>query len=225
MNFTLNGIQRSGTNYTYQYLKKLGLSPVNSGEVERNDPRHKHFRWYSNKFDIPFFIERHYGNSVSVSCVDQINLICSYPRETIQIVVIKNYRSWLVSILKWGIICKWFGSVDESLEFVPELTRDYVSYYMFWGEMKYKDPEKVFIVDLDFITKKPSDFNKLISRLMGSPLSDFDGVIPEVPMSPPSRNDRYSDEDISKMKEASRLFFNLNEYLIQGQKGPYTFDV
>ena len=65
-----HGIQRSGTNFLLNSLKRHHLRVINRHDLERNIPSHKHFRWYEDKSIIPKEIVKEYGNDVFASNVN-----------------------------------------------------------------------------------------------------------------------------------------------------------
>jgi hypothetical protein len=85
-----HGLQRAGTNFLLLSLKKIGLRVINEYDPERNDPTHKHFRWYEEKKKIPPQISHQYSNNLTVQNISDLNQICRYPKDTRHIVIQKN---------------------------------------------------------------------------------------------------------------------------------------
>ena len=97
-----HGLQRSGTNYLNKCLTKLKIYSLNSFDEFRSSPRHKHFRWYPDKASIPSFLVDQYGNSCNADDLPQLNRVCRYPRFAKHLVVYKNKKEWLVSVLNFN---------------------------------------------------------------------------------------------------------------------------
>jgi len=182
-----HGIQRSGTNYLNECLWRCGCPPLNSFDEDRNSSKHKHFRWYPDKNAIPSFLRSQYGNSMVVSSVDEINKY-AYPENTVHVVIKKKKPAWLVSILNWGLFCKWFSGKDEALQSLHDMSVDYDKYYSFWEQMEIAHSDRVRVISFESFR---DDFLVLtrILELLGveSHCGDFHGVLEEVPMSPKSR--------------------------------------
>jgi len=187
-NLAIHGIQRSGTNYLCEYFKRVNLIPINYPDKERNGPRHKHFRWYSQKELIPSFIKSQYSNNLYAENLYEINQICKYPKDTQHFVMIKDKKSWILSILNWGMKCNWFSSKSNALKFVKTLSEDYDAYYSFWRKIKSSDPQKVHFFDIKSIINDPISFNKfLVKKFKLKKQPEFDGIFDSIPMSPKNR--------------------------------------
>ena len=206
VNFTrpkvaVHGIQRSGTNYLCQYLFRSGVGVVNFPDPARNNPRHKHFRWYSNKHAIPAVIRKQFGNKSTVDSLANLNKICRYDPETFHFVVIKDKQKWILSILNWGISCKWFDSVDDAIENVPEFLKDYNYYYEFWRSLERGCPERIRLVSIESIMEDTESFNLFLAKICGlKSVPKFKGIFKKLPQSPINRCQYFADEDIETIK-------------------------
>jgi len=194
-----HGIQRSGTNFLSQSLCRCGLQPINFYDEKRNTPRHKHFRWYANKVAIPDILVDQYGNSLMVSNIELLNEFACYPDTTIHLVIKKNKLSWLASIVNWGIRCNWFDTKESALNYLNVLGEDYDSYYSFWENLESDSPMQVGVISFEEVRK---DFNILKNKIIEFGIipkcGNFSGIINEVPMSPRTRVEMITKEDIEK---------------------------
>ncbi|MEM1018881.1 MAG: hypothetical protein AAGJ09_00140 [Pseudomonadota bacterium] len=157
-----HGMQRNGTNYLLMCLKKLGLDTINGTDPQRNDPRHKHYRWYPSKDSIPQFLLPLYGNKISANSIEQINRICSYPQSTPHIVIKKRPENAVVSIANWGIKCGWFKNKDEAISNLRIIQKDYNEYYKFWQEIELKSSNQVIVLEYESVME---DSSKLAESL------------------------------------------------------------
>ena len=193
----IHGIQRSGTNYLCEYLKIVGLMPINYPDKARNNPTHKHFRWYPKKELIPSVIKSHYGNNFYAENINQLNMICKYPPNTHHFVMIKEKKSWILSILNWGMKCNWFSSKSNALKYIKNFSDDYDAYYSFWRKIKLSDCQKIHFFDIKSIMNDPISFNKFLMEsfdLKKEPV--FNGVFDYVPMSPKNRKIYFNQSDL-----------------------------
>ena len=199
-NIALHGIQRSGTNYINQYLLRLGVYVINYKGLK--DCTHKHFRWYSNKHNIPSVKKIMDGEDIlTADSLEQLNKICKYPNNMHHLVVIKNREKWIISILNWGIKCEWFDSVEDAITHVEEMIKDYDEYYRFWRLLQEKNPNNVHLVSLESVISNPVSFNELVSKICDlKRILSFDGRITEVPGSPSNRKNNFNDVDVNKIQ-------------------------
>lgn len=196
-NFAIHGIQRSGTNFLCEYFKKVDLMPINYPDKARNNPRHKHFRWYSKKELIPSVIKSQYGNDIYAENIYEINEICKYPKYTQHFVMIKDKKSWILSILNWGMRCNWFSSKSNALKFVKKFIEDYDAYYSFWRKMRSSDPQMIHFFDTESIMNDPISFNKFLVKIFKlKKQPEFDGIFDSVPMSPKNRTIIFNQSDL-----------------------------
>ena len=183
---------KAGTNYLNQCLIRLKIYPLNAFDEKRSSPRHKHCRWYSDKASIPSFLVDQYGNGHSANDLDQLNQACRYPRLTKHLVVYKEKKDWLVSILNWGWMCGWFSSESHAIASLDELSRDYDCYLAFWQNLAMGHPDSVALTLLSEILGKPSCLQSLLHSIgVEAEVEGFSGEFDVVPQSPKNRHFRF----------------------------------
>lgn len=191
-----HGLQRSGTNYLNQYLLRLKVYPLNSFDEKRSSPRHKHCRWYADKRKIPSFLSAQYGNDFIVNNLSELNGICGYPQSASHLVVYKEKRDWLVSILNWGWKCRWFTERGYALDAIRDLSSDYDSYISFWRNFSTNCPRSVHLLALNELLVNPSALPSILDSIGIKVKCDFDGKFSEVPQSPQDRKMLFDSSDI-----------------------------
>lgn len=191
-----HGLQRSGTNYLNQYLLRLKVYPLNSFDEKRSSPRHKHCRWYSDKRQIPSFLAAQYGNDFIVKNLTELNRICGYPSSAAHLVVYKEKRDWLVSILNWSWKCGWFAERRYALDAVRELSSDYDSYIAFWHHLSASYPRTVRLFTLNEVLANPSAMLSILDSIGIKVECNFDGNFSELPQSPKDRKMLFDCSDI-----------------------------
>ncbi len=192
-----HGIQRSGTNYCLKSLRALGCLPLNMFDGQRNVPSHKHFRWQPDKSSIT--LEPRFANTVQIASLDDLNQVANYPTDTVHLVMQKDLGSWAVSIVNWGIFCRWWPDVETALADGPAIFEEYHHYHCLWHDLANQSPERVEILSLEHVLNDAG--RPLVTALdrLGVPLNPtkrmaFDGHFNEVPMSTPRRRDHLDDE-------------------------------
>jgi hypothetical protein len=155
---------------------------INRHDPERNEPGHKHFRWYQNKSLIPSEISHQYANSIKIDNIDALNKACNYPLDTRHIVIFKERSSSLVSILNWGLRVNWFGSKDEAISAAERFFNDINEYYKFWIELSEAHPEFVQLVSYESVVKDSAVLKESLHRL-GFEVKQTDLSVDEVPQS------------------------------------------
>ena len=202
----VHGIQRSGTNFLCEFLFKSGIGVINYPDPERDNPRHKHFRWYSNKEAIPTVIKHQYGNKVVVDSLAELNELCQYPTKTFHFVVVKDKQKWIISILNWGLRCKWFDSVDDAIGFIHQFVQDYENYYQFWRSLEESCPDNVRLVSVESIIEDVESFNLFLSEICDLRLiPGFNGVFDELPQSPAGRKTYFTRDDLDRIQSVMDL--------------------
>lgn len=158
----IQGIQRSGTNYLTELLVNADYNVINKIDPKRNDPRHKHFRWQSNKSTIQ--MDSRYVNKLTASNIDDINSICCYPNDYKHLVLYRNPTVWLNSIYRWGLECQWFESEEEfiSLNLHEKYLIEWDAYYAFWEMLSDRNPEQVLLINHADLAAQP---NKKINEI------------------------------------------------------------
>ena len=183
-----HGLQRNGTNFLLLSLKKLGCSVINEFDPARNQPQHKHFRWYVDKDKIPPALSQEYSNTYTAKSVLELNALCHYPSDTRHIVIYKDMKPALVSILNWGLRCQWFNNKEEALSAFSDFQDDYEAYYDYWRKLSASEPHMVQIVSYERLTKD-NELIKTHLMKLGFQLSDQTIKLSfgEIPQSPKQR--------------------------------------
>jgi len=197
-----HGIQRSGTNYLYECLSQLNQRPLYPDPApERNNPRHKHFRWQKDKTSIPSCIFNQYSNTISASSIDEINKICNY-NDVFHIVMKKDIKKWIISILNWGVHCNWFSEYN-ALTYSKELIKDYTEYYKFWDELALTS-DKIIITSVQKIHNNFDGFLDVLNEhnVTIDRKQNFYGIIEEVLLSPVGRKNLFAHVDVDKILQS-----------------------
>ena len=201
-----HGLQRSGTNYLCQCLMQLNIYPLNAFDEVRSSPRHKHCRWYAEKESIPSFLLGQYGNSFNVDNISQLNSVCGYPPATSHLVVFKDKRDWLVSVLNWGMRCGWFAERESALESIPSLVRDYGCYLSFWSKLSINHSGSVALISPEEMFDNPFAFKARLESF-GFKVGHlrFNGNLALVPQSPPGRKSYFVSSDLSEYFDGNKF--------------------
>lgn len=149
--FLVNGLQRTGTNYTEALIKLnfKDVDHVNDG-YSRMLPTHKHFRLYDEKWVAP---EMKYLNNFYYPSYkdfnDHLEKILGY-KDVPVIVMIKNPYSWYQSYKIHANRNKYVIYKD----FVnSHFMIDYMLYYKKWLEFSEEAPDKVMIMQYESVIK------------------------------------------------------------------------
>lgn len=151
------GIQRTGTNFISKFIyDNWKIIPVNSHEIERNLPLHKHFRIQDDKSSI--IMDKKYKNDIHFSSyeeyLDYLNI-----NDVQTILMYKNEAEWLESIKKWAFSCRWINNELE-FEFVKnDYLNEYRKYYEKWNSFK---SDKITLINHNNIM---NDFDSEIEKL------------------------------------------------------------
>lgn len=140
MNILIYSLQRSGSNYLKELLKKNFKVKVMNDLHNRDSILHKHFRFYDNKSIIP---ERKFYNTLKIDSyndfINNINFKIDYI-----FVISKDPYSWYLSYKKWSIKCGW-----------PIPNHDYIEEYnLFYSKLLHLSEESdkfVFIRYIDLL--------------------------------------------------------------------------
>lgn len=140
--FYLYGLQRSGTNVISEFLQMNYNIKFSNDLVNRNSPKHKHFRIYDNKSYIPKTnVPNQYYNNYIINSLEELDILLKDTTNTNKyILVYKDIYSWLPSICKWADINKWKSR--QKLDFVG----DYFSFIEKWNSIKN---DRVLIINYD----------------------------------------------------------------------------
>lgn len=190
-----HGIQRSGTNFLLVCLRKYGLKVINRHDPERNDPGHKHFRWYSEKALIPSEIRNQYGNSITAYNIHDLNKACNFPVDTKHIVTFKERHTSLVSILNWGLRSKWFDSKGDAISAAERYLNDIDEYNKFWADLSEACPEYVQLVCYEHLMKDNAVLSDALCRLCFK-VNSIELRVNEVSHSPKNRKSEVTYDDI-----------------------------
>lgn len=194
--FAYHGIQRSGTNYCLKSLRALGTLPVNMFDGARNAPTHKHFRWQPDKTSIT--LEPRFANRLTAGTLAELNRTAGYPEGTRHLVMQKRIDGWAVSIVNWGLFCRWWPDVETALADRQRIFEEYHHYNTFWHGMAAQAPDDVAILDLNSVLESHgqallSALDRLGVAINAGRRAGFDGQFDEVPMSSPRRKDHLTD--------------------------------
>lgn len=193
-----HGIQRSGTNYLNLCLRSLGVVPVNSFDPARGAPSHKHCRWQSAKKSIMPWDSR-YQNDYQVSELKQLDSLANYPSNCRHIVIQKDFASWLVSILNWGLRVGWFYSKEHAIQKGALLAKaDYEAYYEFWHAQANENPSSVTVIQFEELVSDPRLLIEICKKMEieMQNLDSYDGLFKELPQSPSGRQILVKKSDI-----------------------------
>ena len=202
-----HGLQRNGTNFLLLVLKKYGLFVINEIDPSRNKPQHKHCRWYSKKSKIPLVISKQYSNNYLVNNIFELNKLAKYPKNTKHIVIYKSKNNAIVSILNWGIKCKWFRSKKDALSNLKNFMDDYEEYLKFWKKMKKINPEHVELIQYEKLNNQTKIISFSLNNL-GLKIKKINENLSfnEIPQSPLSRKNHISLDDILFMTSDKMIF-------------------
>ena len=133
----LYGLQRSGTNVLTEFLEKNYPIKIVKNYKDRTHAQHKHFRIYDNKKLAPEgFNNTHIINSIS----DLDNKLGDTRNSNKYIVIYKDIYSWLPSIKKWALKCKW--AKKQTTDFID----DYFEFIDKWNSLAN---ERVLLINYD----------------------------------------------------------------------------
>ena len=172
------------------------MYPLNSFDEKRSSPRHKHCRWYTDKRQIPSFLAAQYGNKFIVENLSELNGVCGYPSSASHLVVYKEKKEWLVSILNWGWKCGWFTERRYALDAIRELSSDYDAYISFWNHLSTGFPHSVRLFTINEILSSPSALPSILNLIGIKVKCDFNGKFAELPQSPKDRKMLFDCSDI-----------------------------
>ena len=193
-----HGIQRSGTNFLLTSLKRYNLKVINRHDSERNNPGHKHFRWYHEKAASPLEIRHQYDNSTIVKNVHDLNTVSNFPLDTKHIVTFKERDNSLVSILNWGMRVNWFDTELEAISVAKKYLDDIDAYNKFWVDLSEMSSEYVQMVRYEDVVKDNTVLTEALCRL-GFMVNLIDLCVAEVPQSPLSREVKITYDDIAHL--------------------------
>lgn len=179
----LHGLQRNGTNLLAAALLRAGCQVQNLTCNDRANPRHKHFRWYAEKTDIPVFLRPEYGNSCTALSVLELNQIARYDPDTVHLVVIKDLVQSVTSMINWGLRVGWVATAEDA---VAPLVLDYLAYSSFWSDLARQSPVRVKIVNFSDLVANPTE--TLLAAEIDSSSIPQTWRPGRVPVSPKKRN-------------------------------------
>ena len=195
-----HGIQRSGTNYLLGCLDQLGLFVANRFNPERDDPSHKHFRWYRDKSQIPVVLQDSFGNDQMADTIEDVNRQAGFSTATKHIVIKKEHSPAVKSLLNWGLRCGWFNSREEALASAEDISDDYRAYSSFWSRMQKNHPGQVAVIHYEDLVKDAQILVRGLKNLgvpTSFPAQQF--RFSEVNMSPTDRVEQITLGDIETL--------------------------
>ncbi|MGB5819501.1 MAG: sulfotransferase domain-containing protein [Saonia sp.] len=148
------GLQRSGTNYLENLLKKnFQVNILNSNE-DRAHPLQKHFRLYDEKNLIP---EPQYDNNLFFSHFwEYLESLEIEQRIDGIIIISKDPYSWFLSYMNWRANCDW-------PEAEHHYAQEYNLFYKKWLSFSEQDDRIHFVRYVDLLSN-PSDELKIIKK-------------------------------------------------------------
>lgn len=159
----IQGIQRSGTNYLNELLKQYNYKVLNYYDPQRNDPKHKHFRWQHEKDSIR--MDKRYNNNLIANSIEEINAHSGYKVDTKHLVIFRAPEKWLGSIYRWGLANRWFSDEVDFFSNKLELyINEWDSYYHFWQKINEKHPSSVFIINYDNLRQNTIENLNIINK-------------------------------------------------------------
>lgn len=190
-----HGIQRSGTNFLLLCLKRYNLKIINRHDPERNDPAHKHFRWYENKTIIPQEIHDQYYNTTTVNNVTDLNKASNFPIDTKHIIIYKERHASLVSMLNWGLRVGWFNTKHDAISAAGNYLNDIDAYNKFWVDLSKLFPEYIQLVCYKDVVRDNTVLSDALLRL-GFEVNSINLQFEEIPHSPKSRKSEITHDDV-----------------------------
>jgi len=190
----LYGMQRSGTNYLEQLLKKdERVTFINS--TDRKNFKHKHYRF----FDKKNIMQPEYIHEKEIFCVNDI-----YEKSEADLIVVikKNVYDWYTSVIQWANQCKWrFSDKEFSEEYIEE-------YYL---NYKFFENENVILIDYHDLLFNRDKIIKILSE-NGIEIGIEDFVIDNVFASNKKNEhylDKYSTHNLQYKKDIDVKLFKL----------------
>lgn len=196
MRVLLYGLQRSGTNYLEQLLKRrLQVTLVNE-EKRRDHAAHKHFRLYDEKALVP---EPKYLNDVQIRSMSELEAALG-PRHVpdFYIVTSKDPYSWYLSFLRWGQKCEWR---------LPEhhYAQEYNLFYKRWLGLAKSSAKIVLVRYIDLLGNEDEVIASLGECMHVGRRSGFWGRLWRGSLAKVPRSDRFTDEQRDYYLEARYL--------------------
>lgn len=181
------GIQRSGTNYLSELLKRGGFFVANEVDPRRDDPRHKHFRWQDDKSTI--VMDAAFANTLKATSVEEINALSGLNPAQKHVVIFKEPVAWLSSIYRWGVANKWTEEREAflSTEVAAGWLREWSAYYDKWFGLAESSGELAMIVSYEILEADPATTMSRVHRFAGSGPESMlrgGGEVSRVPHSP-----------------------------------------
>lgn len=200
------GIQRSGTNFLCHLLNASGYFVLNEVDPRRDDPRHKHCRWQTDKASIQ--MDPRFRHDLQADTLREVNALCGYAPSTVHVVVFKDPASWLASIERWALTSRWISRPLESncesdRALASRWLREWDAYYNAWLNFAGSDPQQVAFFSYRNLLGSPNSSLQKLSEFtghrpdIGSPV---DLLVPKVPHS--SRRSSNTPESVSEWHHA-----------------------
>lgn len=150
MNLIHYGLQRSGTNFLEDLIKKnYKVRFLNSNE-DRSSPLQKHCRLYKNKEIIP---EPQYDNNIVVETFYQFEELFNVTPDY-YLIISKDPYSWYLSYRNWAKKCNW-----------PKVNHHYIEeynlFYKTFIEFSYQSDKFIFVRYIDLIKDAGAVLNSL----------------------------------------------------------------
>ena len=154
MKLLLYGLQRSGTNYLEQTLKRNFRVVFLNSDKDRKQPCQKHFRIYDNKEVVGHIA---YKNNIHIGSIDELEQHLKKKPDA-YLIVSKDPYSWCLSYQNWAAECKW-----------PPVSHHYVEeynlFYGKWVELANESERIHFVKYIDLLDNTKPELNKMAKTI------------------------------------------------------------
>jgi len=148
------GLQRSGTNFFADLMRKNYRVRIVNDDRDRASPLQKHFRLYDNKQIIP---EPQYANDIKVDSFVTFEALLPR-RPDFYVIVSKDPYSWLLSYRAWAQKCQW-----PSVDF--HYLEEYNLFYGKWIQFSKETDRVIFVRYLDLLCNLEVELNRLEEKM------------------------------------------------------------
>jgi hypothetical protein len=148
------GLQRSGTNYLEELLKRHYQVSLLNSNADRRAPIQKHFRLYDQKEIVP---EPQYWNDLYIANFAEFEQLLTPPADY-YLVISKDPYSWLLSYEKWAKTCDWAPVNHHYIQ-------EYNLFYGKWLEFAAQTDKIIFIRYIDLLQDTQSGLSFLAKKM------------------------------------------------------------
>lgn len=154
MNLLHYGLQRSGTNFLENIIKKnYKVRFLNSNE-DRSSPLQKHCRLYKNKKMIP---EPQYNNKIAVETFEQFESLFEIT-PNYYLIISKDPYSWYLSYINWAKKCNWPNVNHHYIE-------EYNVFYKTFIEFSSQSEKFIFVRYMDLLNDTGAVLDALAKKI------------------------------------------------------------